>query len=59
MSEKQPLWGLCQGKSIRLTKGIVTLIKNGPNLLAVREVKPLKLNIATISEPSRFRCKCD
>ncbi len=39
--------------------GIVTLIKNRPDLLLVREAKPLKMNIATISEPSRFRSKCD
>ena len=35
---------------LRVLSGIVTLIKNGPNLLAVREAKPLKLNIATTGE---------
>jgi hypothetical protein len=39
--------------------GIVTLTKNGPNLLLDHEVKPLKMNIPTIGESPRFRCESD
>jgi len=39
--------------------GIVTLIKDRPNLLLVLEAKSLKMNVVTTSESPRFRCKCD
>jgi hypothetical protein len=39
--------------------GIVTLTKNGPNLLLDGEAKPLKMNISTIGESPRFRCESD
>ncbi len=41
----------------RYFNGVVTLTKNGPNLLVNHEAKPLKLSISTIGESPRFRCK--
>ena len=38
---------------------IVTLMKNGPNLLLSHEAKPLKMNISTIGELPQFRCESD
>jgi len=40
-------------------KGIVTLTKNGLNLLLDYEAKPLKMRISTIAESPRFRCEFD
>ncbi len=39
--------------------GIITLTKNGPNLLLDHEAKPLKMSISTIGESPRFRCESD
>ena len=39
--------------------GIVTLTKNGPNLLLGHEAKPLKMSISTTGESPRFRCESD
>jgi hypothetical protein len=43
----------------RWPAGIVTLTKNGPNLLLDHEAKPLKMSISTIGESPRFRWEFD
>jgi len=53
-----------QARKIRLGAArtfasIVTLTKNGPNLLLDHEAKPLKMSISTIGESPRFRCESD
>ena len=40
-------------------EGIVTLTRNGPNLLLDHEAKPLKMTISTIGDSPRFRCESD
>ena len=55
----QDLFGMGDRGFIGRENGIVTLTKNGPNLLVDHEAKPLKLSISTIGESPRFRCESD
>jgi hypothetical protein len=51
--------GVEVGKAGDAEEGIVTLIKNWPNLVLLREAKSLKMHVATTGESPQFRCKSD